>query len=277
MQNIDEAITDYVSFGDPTSCCRKLEHLLRHGNLSDKETKSPQKVKLHPFHHLSLNAYTTLASAYKVRANDILALSSELEGHKLEAFTMYKTSSAYSFLLAGVANHLFMFEPSIVLAVANFWINAGESLLNLARSSLWDAFPEHGSSQLDLSSLLTLKCNGCCLAETPQPHSVRRDQKSQLYYCIANITPKVWSLLTADSIFLKLIQNPINLGGLESPIASEISDAELKFEVCNDQVRRNLVLLSVHCFRYGAILSNICSGFSVETKYYRTLQVLMQT
>ncbi|KAH6789168.1 hypothetical protein C2S51_004174 [Perilla frutescens var. frutescens] len=283
MQNFDDLITDYLAFGDAKSCCQKLEHLLCHGDLSDKsleqkEAKSSQKVKLYPLHHLSLNAYTTLASAFKVQASDLLALS-----FKLEAFNMYKTSSAYYLLLAGVANHLFMFEPAIVPTVANFWINAGESLLNLARSSLWDAFLKRELSRLELSSLLNLKCNGCCVVDTLEPNS---DQKIQLYNCIANVTPKIWSLLSSESNFLKLIQNPVDLSWLGSPAALEISDGESvslkrssqwETEVCNDQVRMNLILLSVHCLRYGALLSSICYGLSVETNYYRALEALMKT
>ncbi|KAL8483126.1 hypothetical protein ACS0TY_025979 [Phlomoides rotata] len=49
MENFDDAVNDYMSFGDPKSCCKKLENLLNHGDLSDhfqepKEVKSPQKV-----------------------------------------------------------------------------------------------------------------------------------------------------------------------------------------------------------------------------------------
>ncbi|KAK6115696.1 hypothetical protein DH2020_007965 [Rehmannia glutinosa] len=139
MQSFDNAITDYLSSGDPISCCKNLENLLTHGHLNNKsrepnEAKSPQKLKLHPFHYLSLNTYTALSSAYKVHASDLSVLNSDIERQKLEAFKMYKTSAAYSLLLAGVAHHLFTFESSLVTTVANFWINAGESMLNLSRS-----------------------------------------------------------------------------------------------------------------------------------------------
>lgn len=302
MENFDDTIADYLSCGDPKSCCKKLENLLSHGNLSDEslepmEAKSPQKVKLHPFHYLSLNAYTTSASAYKVRASDFLALNYEVERHKLEAFNMYKTSSAYSLLLAGVANHLFTFESALVTTVANFWINAGESMLNLARSSLWDSFLKGGPLHLELSYFLTFKCNDCRFADTLEPNSVSPDQnmqleeiKSQLYNCIANITPKVWGILASESSFLKLIQNPIDLSWLASPVTSRIPDTEsqlansdvkkgssqLEAEECNDQVRMNLILLSIHCLRYGALLSSICYGLSVEMNYHRTLECLKE-
>ncbi|KAG8389876.1 hypothetical protein BUALT_Bualt01G0024500 [Buddleja alternifolia] len=119
----------------------KLENLLIHGHLSN-EAKAHQKLKLHPFHHLSLNAYTTLASAYKVQASDLLALNHDIEGYKHEAFNMFKTSVAYSLLLAGAAHHLFMFESALVASVANFWIMLGNLCLVLLRIHSWLGSPE---------------------------------------------------------------------------------------------------------------------------------------
>ncbi|XP_047975440.1 protein SET DOMAIN GROUP 41 [Salvia hispanica] len=288
MQNsvFEDAITDYLSFGDPKLCCQKLEVFLCDGeysykSLESKEAKLPQKVKCHPFHHRSLQAYTALASAYKVQACDLLALSCQLEALKMD-----KTSSAYSLLLAGVVNHLYMSEPAIVTAAANFWINAGESLLNLARRSLKDdAFLYGKPFKIDLSTLLTLKCDDCCLVDSLEANTVRPDRKmqleeikSRLCNCIANISSKIWSFLSSESNFLKFIQNPVDLRWLESPTDSEVSDtdSQSQIEICSNEVKMNLILLSIHCLRYGALLLSICYGFSVETNYLRALDVIMK-
>ncbi|KAL1557119.1 protein SET DOMAIN GROUP 41 [Salvia divinorum] len=278
----EDAITDYLSFGDPKLCCQKLEVFLCDGDysyksLEPKETKLPQKVKLHLFHHLSLQAYTTLASAYKVQASDLLAFSCQLE-----ALNIDKTSSAYSLLLAGVVNHLYLSEPAIVTAAANFWINAGESLLYLARRSLKDdAEPLH----LELSSLPTLKCDDCCPVECLEANRVRPDHKmqleemkSQLCNCIANIASKIWSFLSSESNFLKFIQNPVDLRWLESRADSDVSDTDsrLQVEISSYQVKVNVIFLSIHCLRYGALLLSICYGLSVETNYHRALDVIMR-
>ncbi|KAK6131045.1 hypothetical protein DH2020_035208 [Rehmannia glutinosa] len=170
MQSFDNAVTDYLSSGDPIWCCKNLENLLTHGHLNNKtrepnEAKSPQKLKLHPYHYLSLNAYTALSSAYKVHASDLSVLNSDIETQKLEAFKMYKTSAAYSLLLAGAAHHLFTFESSLVTTVANFWMNAGESMLNLSRSFLWASFLNLSPTHLEFLSVSTQKCNCRCLGE----------------------------------------------------------------------------------------------------------------
>ncbi|PIN01941.1 Histone-lysine N-methyltransferase [Handroanthus impetiginosus] len=278
MQRFNAAITDYLSFGDPKSCRKKLEDLLSHGllcneSLESNEATSPQKLKLHPFHHLSLNAYTTLASAYKVEASDLLGLNDENGRHKLEALNFYRTSAAYSLLLAGISNHLFMFESGIVASVANFWINAGESMLNLAKSSLWDTVLKPWQDPLHFSSFLAHKCSICGLAHTLEDQNMQLDEiKSQLLSCIANITPKVWSTLASESSFLRLIRSPIEFSWLASLETSMKGSSQWEDEKCDDKFRINLILLGVHCLRYGALLSSICYGFSVEMNYCRTFE-----
>lgn len=283
MQNSDfeYAISDYLSSGDAKSCCRKIERFLCYGDISNKsreqkEAKSPQTLKLHPLSYHSLNAYTTLASTYKVRASDLLALSYEVERHRLEAIHMYKTSSAYSLLLAGVVNHLFMSEAAIVATAANFWMNAGESLL-----IFWNnAFMKDESIPLELSALLTLKCNGCSRVNDLNPVTDQKMQleemRRELYICIAKITPKVWSLLSSESSFLKRIKNPVDLRWVESTAAGlEISNTDSQLQI--EEVRMNLIMLGIHCFRYGALLSTICYGSSLETNYRRALEGVMKT
>ncbi|XP_028119513.1 protein SET DOMAIN GROUP 41-like [Camellia sinensis] len=80
---VDDAITEYLTFGNPKSCCEKLENLLTYGLLDgqfeSKEEKSKQQFWLHQLHHLSLSAYTTLASAYKTRASDLLAVDPKMD------------------------------------------------------------------------------------------------------------------------------------------------------------------------------------------------------
>ncbi|KAI8015624.1 hypothetical protein LOK49_LG05G02714 [Camellia lanceoleosa] len=120
---VDDAITEYLTFGNPKSCCDKLGHLLTHGLLDGqfepKEEKSKQQFWLHLFHHLSLSAYTTtLASAYKIHESDLLAL--DPNKLQLEAFERSRTSAAYALLLAGATHHLFVSESSLIKCICKF-------------------------------------------------------------------------------------------------------------------------------------------------------------
>ncbi|CAI9775454.1 unnamed protein product [Fraxinus pennsylvanica] len=248
---IDNVINHYLCFGDPKSCCEKLENLLSHGHfveqLEPKEAESRQILKLHPFHHLSLNAYATLASMYKVRANDLLALDSGIDGDNFEAFNMHRTSVAYSLLHAGVTHHLFTFESSFIVSVANSWKNAGESLLSFAKCSSWNLFLKLGTFE-----------------------KITR----QFYNCISTITSKVWRSLISEGSYLKAIENPIEFSWLAPPDSFKVADFGAHFPKigmekdlsrceameCTNQDTTNLILLSIHCLRYGAFLSSICYG-----------------
>ncbi|XP_073279306.1 protein SET DOMAIN GROUP 41 [Primulina huaijiensis] len=272
----DEAILDYLSFSDPKLCCEKLEILLMYGhieeeNLKRKEEKLHRNPKLHLFHHLSISAYTTLASAYKVRANDLLSIDSDTNEQRFQAFGMFKTSAAYSLLLTGVSHHLFMFESSLVASVANFWTGAGESLLSLSSVSWWDSSLKSEPVKLDIPPPLSMKCNDCSLSGVFKPNSKNgqdqtiwfQETKMLLLNCIANLTSSVWSTLSSKSSFLKLIPNPIEFSWLESVGQLKVSHFESHiFEERDDEFRSSLILLAIHCLRYGALLSSISHGFA---------------
>lgn len=272
----DETISDYLSFSDPKLCCEKLEILLVYGdieeeNLKPKGEKLHQKPKLHLFHHLSINAYTTLASAYKVRASDLLSVDSDTNEHGFQAFSMFKTSAAYYLLLAGVSHHLFMFESSLVASVVNFWIGAGESLLSLSGLSWWDSSLKSEPVKLDIPPLLRMKCNDCSLSGVFEPSSKNgqdqtiwfQEKKMLLLNCIANLTSSVWSMLSYKSSFLKLIPNPIDFNWLESIEHLKVSHFESHIsEEQAEKFRSSLILLAIHCLRYGALLSSISHGFA---------------
>ncbi|XP_073144638.1 protein SET DOMAIN GROUP 41 isoform X2 [Henckelia pumila] len=272
----DEAISDYLSFCNPKLCCEKLEILLMCGNIEEenlkpKEEKLHQKLKFHQFHHLSINAYTTLASAYKVRGSDLLSVDSGTNENVLQAFCMYKTSAAYSLLLAGVLHHLFMFESSLVASVANFWTWAGESLLSLGGLSWWDQSLITEPVKLDIPPLLSIKCNDCSLSGVFEPNFKNgqdqtiwfQETKMLLLNCIANLTSSAWSMLSSESNFLKLIPDPIDFSWLETIDYLKVS--HLESHISGERAgkfRSSLILLAIHCLRYGALLSRICYGFA---------------
>ncbi|XP_028127048.1 protein SET DOMAIN GROUP 41-like isoform X2 [Camellia sinensis] len=281
---VDDAITEYLTFGNPKSCCEKLENLLTHGLLDgqfeSKEEKSKQQFWLHPLHHLSLSAYTTLASAYETRASDLLAVDPEMDELQLEAFDMSRTSAAYSLLLAGATDHLFLSESSLVTSVANFWTSAGESLLNVARSCVWKLLVKRGLTIAELSHFPGYKCCNCALVNTFETNFafnqarnvVFEDTSREFLNCITSIMPKVWTFLIQRGCYLKIIEDPIDFRWVGTMTSFRMLDCELgeadaqsivsrgEACVCINPENINLFQLGVHCVLYGVFLSSICCG-----------------
>lgn len=283
---VDDAITEYLSVGNPESCCKKLEDMLSQGllykQLEGREVKSQPTFKLHPLHYLSLNAYTTLASAYRVRASDLVALYSEMDGHLLEALDLRRTSAAYSLLLAGATHHLFRSESSLIASAANFWISAGESLLTLARSSVWTEFVKRGQPVANLSSLSKYICSKCSLMENLKAILYHRQPQnadfqgisSEFLDCITNITQKVWSFLIHGCQYLRVFKDPIDFSWLgttkysgignvqphlSSPAVDSYHGTEGSISIC--EAHMYIFQLGVHCLLYGGFLASICYGW----------------
>ncbi|PON43492.1 SET domain containing protein [Parasponia andersonii] len=296
---IDDAIGDYLSVGDSQSCCEKLSHILTQGLLDEQlefnEGTSPPTYWLHPLNHLSLNAYTTLASAYKTRANNLVALFSEPHGNLCEAFEMSRTGAAYSLLLAGATNHLFQFEPSLIASVANFWVNAGESLLDFARSSIWSEVCPVAS----LSSVAKYKCLKCSVTEKVIQICIRRHRKretdplhgqvqysdfanvsNQLLNCVIDYTEKVWFFLIRGCHHLKVFKDPLAFSwfattgysdiwashilsnGINVSSSSGTKENAFEYEAqeFGNSGRICLLQLGLHCLLYGSYLGSICFG-----------------
>ncbi|KAM7507910.1 hypothetical protein LguiA_018363 [Lonicera macranthoides] len=272
--HIEDAISDYLSFNNAESCCEKLENALTHGLL--KEENLQQKIRLHPLHHLSLNTCTTLASAYKVRGTELLDLNPESDNDEdyMRAFDMNRISSAYSFLLAGATHHLFLSESSLIASTANYWTYAGESLINLARSTIWNFVLKRQSPVTDFSPFQSPKSCDCVLmamfeadfVSSQSRNTEFEDISREFLHCIKNITPNVWSFLVSSNCYLRTIKDPLDfswLGTKKSVNISELLKGNLdssKEEGFADQERMDIFRLGVHCLLYGGFLSRICWG-----------------
>lgn len=282
---IDDAITEYLSAGDPESCCKKLEDILTQGVLNEKlegrDGKTQRTFKLHPLHHLSLNAYTMLASAYKVRSSDFLALYSDTDEHLLETLDLSRISAAYSLLLAGATHHLFQSESSLIASVANFWSSAGDALLTLARSSIWSKFVKSSMHVTYLSSLSKHICSKCALREEFSARAYHRQTRRadfdtiscEFLDCVTDITQKVWSFLIHDNQYLREVEDPIDFSWLGTERYRRIRDVQPHLSsVAVDSCYRTdgsvsiceahifIFQLGVHCLLYGGYLADICYG-----------------
>lgn len=287
---IDEVISEYLSVGDPNSCCEKLEYILTQGlneQLEEDEGHSQSGFKLHPLHYLSLKAYTTLASAYKVHSSYLLSLCSEEDENQLEAFNMSRTSAAYSLLLAKATHHLFRSESSLIASVANFWIGAGESLLSLSRSLGWSKLEKHGLVVPNPPSVGKLECSNCSLvnrfrvcASNGQVNSSDFETiSSEFLDCVTSISQKVWSFLVCGCHFLRLFKDNIHFSWFVRTINSRTKDFSAHFssidmgsshesmasstdveQGCGELGIECIFQLGVHCIVYGGILASICYG-----------------
>ncbi|KAL9357668.1 hypothetical protein Peur_050921 [Populus x canadensis] len=289
---VDEVTAEYLAVGDPESCCKKLESMLITGLLDEqlevREGKSQLNFRLHPLHHLALNTYTILASAYKIRASDLFSLHSEVGGLPWEALSMSRISAAYSLLLATATYHLFCFESSLLVSVANFWTSAGESLLALGKSSAWDSLGKCGFPVLNLSPLAKHKCSKCSLLESFEVNlSFGQDQirkagfdsvSSRFLDCIGSLLQEVWGFLIQGDRYLKMFKDPTDFSWLGKSLDIWDFDAELTRNDVDfncwtnksvsgiealgytDQWRINTFQLGVHCLLYGGFLAGICYG-----------------
>lgn len=285
---MDEVTSEYLLVGDPESFCLKLENMLTQGLqgelLEYEKVKIQLNWRLHPLHHLSLNAYTTLASAYKIRSFDLLAPNSDIDGQQLEAFDMSRTSAAYSLLLASATDHLFQSEPSLIAASANFWVSAGESLLILARSPGWNLFVKT-ELPISTSSPENHECSNCSLTDRFQVNPFLCQSRNvdfqiickDFLACITNMTRKVWGFLIHGCGYLQMLKDPIDFRWLRQSsnlchsqcCSDEESNKDTEYreticrkvmQRCDGEERITIFQLGVHCIVYGGYLANICYG-----------------
>lgn len=283
---MDDATSDYFSDSDAESCCVKLEKLLTL-NILENELGSEvgktlqQNPILHPFNYLSIKAYITLSSTYKIRAShfDPELISKD----RLEALDMLQISAAYSLLLAGATHHLFSSEPSLIVHAANFWTNAGESLLALSQSLQWSSAKSQFQDSTDLS-IFPCRCSlidqsGVNMISSYSGYTNFGSKSRDFLKCSTYLSKYVWDFLAFRSHYLQRISNPINFNWLGTSSVSDtfsaLSDFEprssgsvgfmhslavYEHEECNDRKKLYLYQLGIHCLNYGELLSTICYG-----------------
>ncbi|KAG8491033.1 hypothetical protein CXB51_014165 [Gossypium anomalum] len=273
---VDETITEFLSVGDPESCCKKLESVLEGGfhveQLESEDGKSRLNCKFHPFNHIALNSYTTLASAYRIRSSDFLAFHSKTDESQLKAFEMSRISAGYSLLLAGATHHLFCSESSLIVSAVNFWKQAGESLLTIAGSSVWNLL---GLPISELSTVVKYKCSECSLMDIFGAKSILNQAErtnfgnisSDFLACVRSASPKFWRFLIHGCDYLEAFKDPFDFRWLAHAHCVE-EDVDFMKEDSNCEhhaewytnVRTHIYKVGMHCLVYGVILAHICYG-----------------
>ncbi|XP_071702263.1 protein SET DOMAIN GROUP 41 [Rutidosis leptorrhynchoides] len=232
---INDAIDDYLTSNDAESCRKKLEDVLLKGFRYEQLI-----LRLHPLNHLSLNAYTTLASTYKTRAIT------------LEDENALKWSVAYLLLLAFATHNLFLSESSLIASVSTFWIATGELLLYITKTAV--------SSDITNSSMRCSKCKLIDIFDTKFDPNKLLDISSDFLGCVTDITPIVWKFVSHGNRYLETIKDPSDSRwfetSLESVTTNRLRDVEAIME---GEERVALFWLGFHFLLYGGILSNIFS------------------
>ena len=258
---LDQTVDDYMSDGSPEACCKKLENMLS-GNFEDSafQELSGINFRLHPLHYLSLNAYIALSSACRVFSTNLLATDLGEES-KFKVFKMRRTAAAYSLLLAGATQHLFMSEPSLIASAAVFWVNAGESIMGLLRSSCEAEFNlVFQQSQFTMEEVSYMSLDKC------------KETSIRFLECISKNLTKSWVYLVQGSHYLENISSPVDFSWLGITNICQILDDRRRpsgFCLCcefkiNIETRIeeywNLARLAACCLTYGRYLAIICWG-----------------
>ncbi|KAL3735492.1 hypothetical protein ACJRO7_024590 [Eucalyptus globulus] len=284
---MDDVISEYLSDSDPKSCCERLESLLTERVLDEDfavKAGYKQKFLLQPLHHLSLNAYITLASAYRIHSSQLVASQIQAVALVSKTLEFSRISGAYSLLLAGAVHHLFRSESSLMASAATFWVTAGESLLSLSRNSAWSIFSE--KSQTARSLVTEPHACRCSLMKkvmvrpfwNPAVYADFENISGDFMGCIAVLTKMIWGFLARGSRYLQAVKDPVDFGWLgtveivnEYNFGAHLDDTGLDFycerdqtyklHASYDQERRPLLFqLGVHCLMYGGLLWSICYG-----------------
>ncbi|KAL6962507.1 hypothetical protein U1Q18_037465 [Sarracenia purpurea var. burkii] len=120
---------------------------------------------------------------------------------------MSRICAAYFVLLTGTTHHLFLFETSLIASVANFWTRTGESLLNVAKSPIWELLAKWRLTMADLSFSTSYKCFNCVPADkfetkfsfTRSQNVVFKDISKEFLNCVTTHTYNIEGLDRSDS------------------------------------------------------------------------------
>lgn len=255
---LDQTISEFMSDGSPEACCEKIENLLSK-IFQYCQFQEPSTFLLHPLHYLSLNAYLTLASAYRILGSNMIDTAGLGEGDTQEAFKMRRAAAAYSLLLAGATHHLFLSEPSLITSTTVFWVSAGESIMDLVRSSCG----------LDLG----LVSHNSRFMPVEDPFASMADCKAtsmRFHECMLSHLTRSWMYLVEGFSYLENIESPIDfswlgkitkiLTGGKSTDLGKHFEYRCRPETCFEEEMRVLIQLAVYCLTYGRYLANICYG-----------------
>jgi len=260
---LQQAISEYSSGEDAKACCDMIESMLSENLMRDlqKGELSGRKHILHPLHRVCFTAYIALASAYRFRA--LSYKTGSLYGEKSDdLFRVAKAAAAYSLLLAGAMNHLFLSECSFMMALSHFLIGAGQSLFLLVESMKGEmrqflseakfTFPSCPESSVKLDSVKYNDFRSTC-------EGFRKRMLLLSFHC--------WSFLVQGLPCLEKIKNPIDFSWLGKAISPSLLSEEDYANLSahnptpfTKEQKECILSLAICCVTYCKYLTSICYG-----------------
>ncbi|KAK9096405.1 hypothetical protein Sjap_021902 [Stephania japonica] len=238
---INEAIGDYLSVENPERCIEKLENALAQSLEEERwERQSRASPRVHPLHHLSLNAYITLSSAYNVYASHPPDSGLGVNGRCVANLGGIMSYNSISRRKAPDSN----IPPMCSLM---------DKLL----------------SDLDCQESQSLSAKG-------ELHEI----SEAFIRCVSRISSRVWPFMIKDRPYLNDIKHPIDYSWLLSLKSSNSEKSCAGFdsgtvgcsengmylgcpcaaEDCNIEEKKWIYQLAAHCLLYGGYLVSICYG-----------------
>ncbi|OEL16775.1 Protein SET DOMAIN GROUP 41 [Dichanthelium oligosanthes] len=261
--DLQQAISEYSSGNDVKACCDMIESMLSENLMRDlqKGALSGRKHILHPLHRVCFNAYMALASAYRFRALSLKTVS--LHGEKSDdVFRMAKAAAAYSLLLAGATNHLFLSECSFMMPLSHFLIGAGQSLFFLVESMKGEMRQYLSEAKFAFPS-----CPESSAKHDPVTYNEFRSTCEGFGKQMLSLSFHCWSFLVQGLPCLEMIKNPIDFSWLGTAIfqflLSEEDYSNLSAHdptsFTNEQ-KECILSLAICSVTYCKYLTSICYG-----------------
>lgn len=263
---LQQAISEYSLGDDPKACCDMIESMLAENLMSDlqQEELSRRKYILHPLHHICLNTFMTLASAYRFRALK-LNTDSLHGGNSGAVFRMTKAAAAYSFVLAGATHHLFLSECSFMTPLSHFLLSSGQFMLDFVECIKGETRKNASEAKFNFASC-SINFASCSANHDSMQFHQFRSTCEEFGKHMLSLSLQCWPYLAQSLPCLEKIKNPVDFSWLGTAIfqSLHLSEEDSANISCTDgpaafiEEQECILSLAVCCITYCKYLASIC-------------------
>ncbi|CAL5027524.1 unnamed protein product [Urochloa decumbens] len=261
--DLQQAISEYSLGDDAKACCDMIERMLSENlmRVPHKGELTGRKQILHPLHRVCFTAYMALASAYRFRA--ISLKTGSLHGENSDdLFRMAKAAAAYSLVLAGAMNHLFLSECSFMMPLSHFLIGAGQSLFFLVESTKGETGQYLSEARFTFHS-----CPESSAKHDSLKYSEFRSTCEGFGKQMLSLSFHCWPFLVQGLPCLEKVKNPIDFSWLGTTIHQSLLPEEDYANLSaqdptsfTKEQKECMLRLAICCVTYCKYLTSICYG-----------------